>query len=276
MVSADLPSLPPGDDASTVVADSVLVEVRGRVARILLNDPGALNAVDERMLNQLAAAIEASCRDDRVRAVVLTGAGRGFCAGARLSSDIGQSLTSGVATLELIERIIVGLTHAPIPIVAAVNGVAAGVGLSFALACDYVLAADTATFMLSFNRIGLLPDGAATALVAANIGRARALRMALTCESVDAATALEWGLISERCPAADLPARTEELTTQLANSAAQAVAATTRAINRAALGSLDDVLAREAAAQTRLLGSEDFREGVQAFRDKRPAQFEGR
>ncbi len=254
--------------------DTVLVERDDTVGRITLNAPERLNAVDAAMLNALAdAVIDLGAAPD-VRVITLTGAGRGFCSGANLSA-----LSDGAAdssTLAGIGRSIRALTSSPVPVVALVNGVAAGVGCSLALASDYVLAAESASFMLAFTKIGLMPDGAATALVAASIGRARALRMALTAEKVPARTAYDWGMIAEVCADDEFADRGAEVVGALGTGATRALAATTQAINAASLADLDGALAREESGQVRLLSTEDFREGAAAFTDRRTARFLGR
>ena len=230
--------------------DTVLVDTRAGVGRITLNAPDRLNAVDPQMLADLADAIHRLDINPQVRVIVVAGAGRGFCSGAALGN---------------------GAT----PSVALVHGVAAGAGVSIALACDYVLASEAASFVLAFARIALMPDGGATALVAANIGRARAMRLALTGEKLDGPTAEEWGLVSELVPAGDFDRRAEDVVAALASRGPLASTATKRSINAATL-SLDDTLAREERGQSTLLRTDDFVEGVMAFREKREARFTGR
>jgi enoyl-CoA hydratase/carnithine racemase len=259
---------------STPTTDLVVVAVEGAVGRITLNAPARLNAVDPSMLDELLVGLASLDADEDVRVIALTGAGRGFCAGA----DIGTGDVQGEdldATLFGLGDVLRAFLEIDTPVVALVHGVAAGAGVSLALACDYVLASDAASFVLAFARIGLMPDGGATALVAANIGRARALRLALTGEKLDATTAGEWGLVSEVTAAADFDARAEELLAHLAASAPLAAAATREAINNATLD-LEDTLAVEERGQSALLRTEDFVEGVMAFRERRSATFVGR
>lgn len=263
---------PAGDAASAAGrADTVLVRVDGAVGWITLNDPDRLNAVDEGMLRAVTTAMTSLDIDESVRVVALTGAGRGFCSGANLAR--GGEVDTG--TLEAAGETVRSIAGARTPTVAVVGGAAAGVGLSLALACDYVLASDRAAFLLAFARIGLMPDGGATALVAANVGRARAMRMALTGEKVDAATAEAWGLVSEVVPADRIRERADAVLAALAATAPLASAETTAAINAATID-LDAALDLEERGQAMLLGTEDFREGVAAFFDKRPAVFGGR
>lgn len=256
------------------MSDHVLVAVDGPHAQITLDAPERLNAVDAAMLDALADAVLELGPGPGVRVISLTGSGRGFCSGASLS-DLSHG-NADTATLTAAGRAIRALVGCPVPVVALVNGVAAGVGCSLALATDYVLATESASFMLAFTRIGLMPDGAATALVAASVGRARAMRMALTAERVPAGTAYEWGLIAEVCPDAEFAVRGAAVVQTLAAGATAAFGATTRAINTATLPDLDGALAREEDGQTRLLTTDDFREGAAAFGERRPARFLGR
>ncbi len=257
--------------------DVVIVESTDRIGQIRLNDPETLNAVSSEMLAELAEAALAFEHDDTIRVVTITGTGRGFCSGARLSPAASDGPTEvDASTLDEVGRAIRAIMSSTKPYVASVNGIAAGVGMSLALACDYVVAAPEAAFMLAFSRIGLMPDGAATGLVAASIGRARAMRMALTAEKISAATALEWGLIAEVCANDALSARTREVCEQLAGSAPLAVALTKQAINAGSMEDVEVVLAREEAGQARLLSTADFAEGVAAFTGRRPAVFTGR
>ncbi len=262
------------------MTDTVLVTVDGSIGRITLNAPDRLNALDADMLDAVTAAIRELGERAEVRVIALAGTGRGFCAGANLGdgpvdSGSGPSGDDGLdATLVAAGHAIRAIRDCPTPVVALVHGVAAGVGVSLALVTDYVLASEAASFVLAFARIGLMPDGGATALVAAHIGRARALRMALTGEKVDGRTAGEWGLVAEVVAAQDFSARGEALLAQLAASAPRAAYATRRAINEASVD-LDAAIALEERDQSELLRSADFVEGVTAFREKRPATFTG-
>ena len=240
-----------------------------RVGRITLHAPERLNAVDPEMCRAVADAVRAFDADATVRVVALTGSGRGFCSGAPLSAD-GATTGTLYAGADLVRTLLGSRT----PVVALVNGVAAGIGVPMALACDYVLASDAASFVLAFARIGLMPDGGSTALVAASIGRARAMRLALTGERLDAVTAAEWGMVAE-CVAADrFEERAEEVLSAFAAGATLALAETKVAVNAASVD-VEAALAREEAGQLRLMATEDYREGVAAFLAKRPAAFAG-
>lgn len=247
----------------------ILVEVYDHVARITLNAPRSLNAVDAVMLDALADAVVEIASNDEVRVVVLTGAGRGFCSGANL---LDSSVTIDDATVQAAGRVIRALTEMGQPVISKVGGVAAGVGLSIALAGDYVVVAESAPLTLAFSKISLMPDGGATQLVAASMGRSRALRLALTGDRISAVEAERAGLIAEAVPDDRLDARTEELIEHMAALGTRATALTKRAINGAALD-LDNTLAREEAGQSELLQSPEFAEGVAAFREKRSPRF---
>ncbi len=249
----------------------ILVEVTGAVGRITLDAPDRLNAVDAAMCAGLASAVRALDADPAVRAIALTGAGRGFCSGAALVP--GAAPTGG--TLHAGGDAVRALLGARTPVVAVVHGVAAGIGVSFALASDYVLAGEAASFMLAFTRIGLMPDGGATALVTASIGRARAMRMALTGEKVPARTAEHWGLIAECVPDEALTGRADALLDDFAGGPGLALARTKAAINAAAMD-VEAAVNREETGQVRLLETQDFAEGLAAFTDKRTARFRGR
>lgn len=268
----------------------IIAEQDGAVGRITIDAPERLNAVDVAMLDGITEAVRRLAAIDGVRVIALTGSGRGFCSGASLdaiaapedagSEDVGSETDGtdpqgGGDTLAAVARAVRAITDAAVPVVAVVNGVAAGVGCSLALATGYVLATESASFMLAFARIGLMPDGGATALVAAHVGRARALRMALTAEKVPARTAADWGLVAEACPDDAFAARSAELLAELAAGPTRALTATVAAVNAAALADLDGALARESAGQARLITEPDFTEGLTAFTERRPARFEG-
>ena len=248
----------------------VHVEVEGAVGRVTLAAPDRLNAVDVPMLEATADAVRRLDADPAVRVIVLAGEGRAFCAGADLSVHLDEGDLDG--TLHGVGAVSRAVIEAGTPVLALVPGVAAGAGLSMALAADYVLVADDAKLVLAFGALGLMPDGGATALVVANIGRARALRLALTGEKVSGAVAAEWGLVSESVAPEEFSARASSLTAHLATLAPRGAALTTAAITAAALD-LDATLAREDEGQHALLRSSDFVEGLTAFREKRRPTF---
>lgn len=250
--------------------NGVSVSQDGGLLRVVLNRPDKLNAVDTPMLNELAARLGDAGADDTVRAVALTGAGRAFCSGG----DLKGRDTDGA---ELAANDVVrAITTLPKPVVAGVHGPAVGYGCPLAMACDLVIAARSAYFQLAFSKVGLMPDGGATALLGAAIGRPRAARMALTAEKISAATAFEWGMISH---VADDDNYQDELTgvvQHLAHGPTQSYRWIKQALAAATLAELSQVQAIEADGQAALIRTNDFGIGLRAFRDRRPPEFEGR
>lgn len=248
------------------------LERDGGTLRITFDKPERLNALTAEIIHAAADAVDAAA-DDGTRVIVLTGAGRAFSSGADVGPD---GAAPGFDTLDAANRFTLAVTSSPVPVIAAVNGVAAGVGCSFALAADLTIAKESASFMLAFTKIGLMPDGGASMLVPAAVGRARAARMALLAEKVSAAKAADWGLIAEVVADDEFDAAVERVVTQLANGAPLALAATKRAVNAATISALEDILALERSGQGPLLESSDFAEGIAAFQEKRAAHFTGR
>lgn len=247
----------------------------GAVLTITLNRPDVLNAFNAAMHEALAGALKGA-RDPEVRAVVLTGAGRGFCVGQDLTEfreapgDIGDRLRSSyhpnILAIRALEK----------PVIAAVNGAAAGAGLSFACACDHRIAADAATFVPAFINIGLVPDSGGTHFLARLLGPARAFEWMTSGRRLSAEEAREWGLVSEVVPADDLGTRVTELATELAAMPTRGIAMTKRLFDRAAESTLEEQLEWEAQLQTAATKTQDFREGVEAFLEKRDPRFAGR
>jgi 2-(1,2-epoxy-1,2-dihydrophenyl)acetyl-CoA isomerase len=246
----------------------------GAVLTITLNRPDVLNALNEQMHEALAVALE-DARAADVRAVVLTGAGRGFCVGQDLTEfrqapgDIGARLRGSyhpnVLAIRALEK----------PVIAAVNGAAAGAGLSFACACDLRIAAESASFVPAFINVGLVPDSGGTYFVTRILGPARAFEWLSSGSKLSAAEAHSSGLVSEVVEPARLAARVAELAAELAALPTLAVGMTKQLIDRAATASLEEQLEREADLQTRATQTEDFREGVAAFLEKRFPRFHG-
>ncbi|HEX7321494.1 MAG TPA: enoyl-CoA hydratase [Mycobacterium sp.] len=248
------------------------VSLANGVLSVIIDRPDSLNSVTEPVLAGIADAMECAARDPRVRAVRLGGAGRGFSSGAGIGAD---DATEGVPvdTITEANRAVRAITALPRPVVAVVQGPCAGVGVSLALACDLVLASERAFFLLAFTKIGLMPDGGASALVAAAIGRARAMRMALLAERVSAADALAWGLVSAVYPADEFDAEVDKVLAGLLAGPAVALARTKHAVNAATLTELDGALDREYVGQSGLLNTRDFREGIRAFQQRRKPEF---
>ena len=237
--------------------DHLTVSLDSHILSVTFNRPDSLNSLTTAMLETLADVLDHAAGDSAVRVVRLGGAGRGFCAGAGISAEDQQaaraSLEDGVdPLLAAANRVVRTIVDLPKPVVAVVHGPAAGVGVSLALACDVVLASETTFFLLAFTKIGLMPDGGATALVAASVGRARAMTMALLAERLPAREAFTHGLVS---------------------GPAIALRNTKRAINAATLTELDDAIGRETAGQLTLLHTRDFAEGTRAFQERRAAAF---
>jgi enoyl-CoA hydratase/carnithine racemase len=251
------------------VVNGISVEHDGALLQIRLDRPEKLNAVDTPMLDELSARIRGAEGDESVRAVLLTGAGRGFCSGG----DLTGGETAGAA--DAANRVVGAITSLPKPVVAGVRGGAVGFGCALALACDLVIAAPSAFFQLAFTRIGLMPDGGASALLPGLIGRARTARMAMTAERVSAATAFEWGMISYVTGEDDYQSVLADVLRSVSSGPTLALGWTKRALAAATLTRLETVQAIEAEGQLALIETADFSEGARAFRERRTPDFRG-
>lgn len=241
---------------------------------LTLNRPSHLNALTAGMADALADEIERATSRDDVRLVVLAGAGPAFSSGADLSGEDAHE-NFDVTALDRANRIIRAITALDRPVLAAVNGIAAGVGCSAAIACDVIVAKESAAFLLAFARVGLMPDGGATVTVAAAMGRARAMRMALLAEPLGAREAYDAGLVTHVTPDDEFEATVARLVGRLAGGPPLAYAAAKKAINAATLTQLDPALERERLGQTVLLRTRDAEEGIRAFGDKRRPVYRG-
>lgn len=258
------------------MSDEVRVEPRVGWRKLVLNRPDKLNAANEAMLTALLAALDAAEADRSCRALLLTGEGRGFCAGQELGPAVmpGQADLGAVAALH--HRLVRRLRTVPLPVVCAVNGVAAGAGASYALACDIVLAGRGAKFIQAFVKIGLVPDSGASFFLPRLIGEARARALTMLGETVDAERAEAWGMIWKVVDDAALREEAEKLTAHLAAQPTEALAAMKRMFAASATNTLDAQLDLEQALQGEAGRSADYAEGVRAFLEKRAPAFRGR
>ena len=256
--------------------EAISYDVADAVATITLNRPDRLNAINQTMAEELSNALSVAGADRSVRCVVLTGAGRGFSAGLDLGKFEGQGVfDAGQILRRYYHPVVEGLTTIEKPVVAAVNGVAAGAGASLTLACDFRIASDEARFIQAFIRIGLVPDSGATFFLPRLIGFARALEMAMLGEPVDAKAALDMGLVSRVVPGANLLDETRLFAKRLAEGPTRALALTRRALLFGATNDLPSSLENEADLQANAALTADFVEGVTAFIEKRTATFRG-
>jgi enoyl-CoA hydratase/carnithine racemase len=249
--------------------------VDGGVLTVRFARPDSLNALSAAMLDEATDALAAAAADPAVRAVVVTGTGRAFSSGA----DIGEGDPGDpalIGTLDSGNALVAAIVSLPKPVVAAVNGLAAGIGATIALSCDLVVAKRSSYFLLAFVNIGLMPDGGATAIIPAAVGRVRAARMALLGERLPAADALEWGLVSHVVEDEQFDAEVAALAARLAEGPTAAYARTKEALRQASLGLLAQAHAGERAGQLEMFGTADFAEGIAAFRERRAARFTGR
>lgn len=253
---------------------TILIEHEQDVTTIILNRPKVRNALNRQLRAELLAALQAAA--GKARCVVLTGSGGAFCSGQDLA-DAGplDELDLEATLRDEYEPLIAAIGDCPVPVIAAVNGVAAGAGANLALACDLVIAAESAVFLQAFTRIGLIPDASGTYWLPRQVGMARAMGAMLLAEPVPARQAADWGMIWEAVPDAEFEARWRARATALAKGPTVALSAVKQALRASPGNGLAEQLVLEARLQGRCGESADFREGVAAFLEKRPARFRG-
>mgnify|MGYP005814316637 CR=1 FL=1 len=254
---------------------TVKLERDGAVAHLILARPDRLNALTPGMMEQLAEAILALQAGDDVRAVILRGEGRAFCAGADVGTMTGFDVVAGRRRIHRAHRVIAGLANLDKPVIAAVRGASVGVGWSLVLACDLILASDNARFSLVFKKIGLAPDGGMAYFLTQYIGPLRARELMMSARTVESSEALSLGLINEVVPDGQLEERAAALAGELAESATFALAMGKRMFRGAMQPSLEEFLEFESHVQNQVLQSADHKEGAAAFREKRKPNFAG-
>jgi 2-(1,2-epoxy-1,2-dihydrophenyl)acetyl-CoA isomerase len=266
------------------VSAGLVIDQDGPLLRITLDRPSKRNSLTDDMVAELTEAVQAAGNDETVRAVLLTGTGEHFCSGFDIVSRNSAGAEGRRPRAGSIQRRLPGQAHrlipvlleTQVPVVAAVRGWAAGIGLALALAADVTVASDSATFWAPFASRGFTPDSGVSWLLPRRVGEVRARRMLLLGEKLDGATAADWGLIDRCVPDADLAAAADEITSILAGSATVAVGLTKLLMHAGQGATLEAHLKDEAFAMELSSRSEDFREGLAAFAQKRPAQFTGR
>lgn len=259
---------------------TILFEVSGGVARLTLNRPDRLNSFNVQMHGEVRDALTQLKTNSEARVLVFTGAGRGFCAGQDLGDRAvapgGQGVDLGDSIENYYKPLVLALRNLPMPVIAAVNGVAAGAGANIALACDLVIAAKSASFVQAFSKLGLVPDSGGTWFLPRLLGNARAMGLALLGDKLPAEQAAQWGLIWRCVEDAELKGAVDQLATQLAAAPTRGLARTKQAIYESWSHALEQQLDQERDFQRELGRSQDYAEGVAAFTEKRTPKFTGR
>jgi 2-(1,2-epoxy-1,2-dihydrophenyl)acetyl-CoA isomerase len=261
--------------------ENISLAIEAGIARLTLNRPDKLNSFTDAMHAELRDALDRVHNDKAARVLVLTGAGRGFCAGQDLADRAMQIEASGQAPNlgDTVEKnykpLVLRLANLRVPTVAAVNGIAAGAGASVALACDLVIATQSAYFLQAFSKVGLIPDTGGTWFLPQRVGMARAMGLALLAEKLPAAKAAEWGLIWQCVADADFAATVDQTAAYLAAAPTKALVRTRQAMQAAPTHTLEQQLSMEAGFMRELGWSADYAEGVSAFREKRAPNFGG-
>lgn len=260
--------------------ENIRLDIQDGVARLTLNRPDKLNSFTDAMHAELRTALDAVQEDKSARVLVLTGAGRGFCAGQDLGDRAMQIQSGKMPDIgNTVERnykpLVLRLQNLRVPTIAAVNGIAAGAGASVALACDLVIAAKSASFLQAFSKIGLIPDTGGTWLLPQRVGMARAMGLALLAEKLPAEQAAQWGLIWQCVEDADFQATVDRIAGQLAKAPTKALVRTRQAMHAAPSHTLEQQLSFEGSFMRELGWSADYAEGVAAFMEKRTPNFTG-
>ncbi|HJR18617.1 MAG TPA: enoyl-CoA hydratase-related protein [Actinomycetota bacterium] len=261
--------------------ETVLYESGGGIATITLNRPDNLNSFNSTLIEELQKALAESAGDPDIRCVVITGAGRGFCAGADLAHledayNAGQAPALGDMLRERYHPVILPIVNMEKPVVASVNGVAAGAGASLALACDFRIASDKAKFFQAFVKVGLVPDSGSTYFLPRLVGTAKAAELAMLGDIIGADEALRIGMVTKVVPADDLEKETKAFAERLAAGPTRSYALTKKALRFGAVQDLESSLEYEADLQNQIALTADHLEGVKAFMEKREPKFEGR
>ena len=258
--------------------DVIRYETGNGVATITLNRPDVLNALSGELMDALASAIRNANVDASVRALIITGAGRGFSSGADLAAKHpeGKRPNSGTTLRTRYHPVIELLRGMPKPVITAVNGIAAGAGMSIALSGDIILAGASASFLQAFAKIGLIPDAGSTYFLPRYVGEVRARALAMLADKIDAQTALHYGMVWKVYPDDQLQSEARKLAEHMAKMPTQAYALIKQALNASLNRTLTEQLEVEATLQMKAGSTDDFREGVAAFIEKRPANFKGR
>ncbi len=257
----------------------LLIERKDGVAIITLNRPDKLNSFNDELTFKLQDALKEVEKDDSVRSIIITGAGRGFCAGQDLQSrkfGEGEHLSLGDSIRRRYNPIVIKMRRLEKPIIAAVNGVAAGAGMSLALACDFRVVADSASFIQSFTKVGLVPDSGSTFVLPRMIGPTKALELMYSAERLSAQSAFELGLINKLVSKEKVLSEAIEFAATLAKGPSKAFGLTKRALNKAIFPDLEELLEYEAQLQEIAGRSHDFEEGVKAFIEKRQPVYSGK
>lgn len=259
---------------------TILFEVSGGVARLTLNRADRLNSFNVQMHGEVRDALSKLANNSEARVLVLTGAGRGFCAGQDLGDRAvapgGEGVDLGDSIENYYKPLVLALRNLPMPVIAAVNGVAAGAGANIALACDLIVAAKSASFVQAFSKLGLVPDSGGTWFLPRLVGNARAMGLALLGDKLPAEQAAQWGLIWRCVEDAEFKNTVDQLATQLAAAPTRGLARTKQAIYESWSHSLEQQLNQERDLQRELGRSQDYAEGVAAFTEKRTPKFTGR